>query len=101
MSSESENFAPPEPVANPVDVEKQEEEKLKAKYSIGGIGPGARPGGHSAFLQKRLQKGVSLSHLYLNETEWCTRKIKIHSLTLNRCAFCFFFFSFRTLAKVL
>ncbi|XP_070505053.1 cAMP-regulated phosphoprotein 19 [Chironomus tepperi] len=40
---------------NPQDVEKQEEEKLKAKYphAVGG-----RPvGGHSAFLQKRLQKG--------------------------------------------
>lgn len=58
MSSESANFATPEPVTNPVDVEKQEEEKLKAKYQIGGIGPGGRPGGHSAFLQKRLQKGV-------------------------------------------
>lgn len=33
-----------------------EEEKLKAKYpqAMGGFG---RPGGHSAFLQKRLQKG--------------------------------------------
>lgn len=61
MSSENATFATPEPVANPADVEKQEEEKLKAKYQIssGGIGPGARPGGHSAFLQKRLQKGVS------------------------------------------
>lgn len=41
---------------NAQDVEKQEEEKLKAKYpqAIGGFG---RPGGHSAFLQKRLQKG--------------------------------------------
>jgi len=38
-------------------VEKQEEEKLKAKYpqAMGGGGFG-RPGGHSAFLQKRLQK---------------------------------------------
>lgn len=35
---------------------KQEEEKLKEKYphAVGGMG---RPGGHSAFLQKRLQKG--------------------------------------------
>lgn len=41
---------------NPEAVEKMEEEKLKAKYpqAIGGLG---RPGGHSAFLQKRLQKG--------------------------------------------
>lgn len=47
-------------MSNPADIEKLEEEKLKAKYSIGsGVGPGARPGGHSAFLQKRLQKGVS------------------------------------------
>lgn len=37
-------------------MEKQEEEKLKAKFpqAMGGFG---RPGGHSAFLQKRLQKG--------------------------------------------
>lgn len=36
---------------------KQEEEKLKEKYphAVGGLG--GRPGGHSAFLQKRLQKG--------------------------------------------
>ncbi|KAG5674411.1 hypothetical protein PVAND_004385 [Polypedilum vanderplanki] len=41
---------------NPQEVEKQEEEKLKAKYpqAVTGLG---RPGGHSAFLQKRLQKG--------------------------------------------
>lgn len=39
------------------EVEKIEEEKLKAKYPQAlGIGLG-RPGGHSAFLQKRLQKG--------------------------------------------
>lgn len=43
-----------------VDIEKLEEEKLKAKYEIGGAGAGGlgRPGGASAFLQKRwLQKG--------------------------------------------
>lgn len=42
---------------NPQEVEKLEEEKLKAKFPQamgGGLG---RPGGHSAFLQKRLQKG--------------------------------------------
>ncbi|KAL5290941.1 ENSA family protein [Megaselia abdita] len=40
---------------NPRELEKIEEEKLKAKYpsSTGLRGPG----GHSAFLQKRLQKG--------------------------------------------
>lgn len=63
MSAEDGNFAAPEPVPNPADVEKLEEEKLKAKYSFAGAGaPGGpgRPGGHSAFLQKRLQKGVSI-----------------------------------------
>lgn len=41
--------------ANARDLEKIEEEKLKSKYPSG-----VRvPGGHSAFLQKRLQKGVS------------------------------------------
>lgn len=41
---------------NPKELERIEEEKLKAKYpqTVGGFG---RPGGHSAFLQKRLQKG--------------------------------------------
>jgi len=38
---------------NPRDLEKIEEEKLKSKYPTGLRGPG----GHSAFLQKRLQKG--------------------------------------------
>lgn len=40
--------------ANPRDLEKIEEEKLKSKYPSGM----RVPGGHSAFLQKRLQKGV-------------------------------------------
>lgn len=55
----SSTFATPEPVPNAAEIEKMEEEKLKAKYAIGGgAGPGGRPGGHSAFLQKRLlQKG--------------------------------------------
>lgn len=42
----------PEPSAH--EQEKAEEAKLKAKYP-GGLG--GRPGGHSAFLQKRLAKG--------------------------------------------
>lgn len=41
--------------ADPRDLEKIEEEKLKSKYPTGM----RVPGGHSAFLQKRLQKGVS------------------------------------------
>lgn len=41
--------------------EKNEEEKLMAKYPTAGGGGlrGNGPSGHSAFLQKRLQKGVS------------------------------------------
>uniref|UniRef100_T1H5L9 Alpha-endosulfine n=1 Tax=Megaselia scalaris TaxID=36166 RepID=T1H5L9_MEGSC len=39
---------------NPRELEKIEEEKLKAKYPVTGL---RGPGGHSAFLQKRLQKG--------------------------------------------
>lgn len=51
-------------------MEKLEEEKLKSKYAnIGGGGMGgvkpAGPGGHSQFLQKRLQKGVSWSDIIL------------------------------------
>lgn len=44
---------------NAHDTEKVEEEKLKAKYPSAAQGLRA-PGGHSAFLQKRLQKGVSV-----------------------------------------
>lgn len=45
---------------SPHDVEKLEEAKLKAKYpgGIGGPNAGRPVGGHSAFLQKRLAKGV-------------------------------------------
>lgn len=40
------------------EIEKQEEEKLKAKYPNAlGIGGPRGPGAHSQFLQKRLQKG--------------------------------------------
>lgn len=55
----NENAAPSvsESAATNRDVEKQEEEKLKSKYPAG-VGMKG-PGGHSAFLQKRLQKGVS------------------------------------------
>ncbi len=43
------------------DIEKMEEEKLKARYN-------ARPvTGHSAFLQKRLAKGVS-NHFLKSQT---------------------------------
>lgn len=49
------------------DVEKLEEAKLKAKYP-GGIVGGPGRCGHSAFLQKRLAKGVSNKcFLYLHE----------------------------------
>lgn len=46
---------------SPHDVEKLEEAKLKAKYptGIGAASTGRPIGGHSAFLQKRLAKGVS------------------------------------------
>ncbi|KAH8315318.1 hypothetical protein KR074_007559 [Drosophila pseudoananassae] len=62
MSSTEENSNSPattpqdsEPAeqANLTDLEKIEEEKLKSKYPSGM----RVPGGHSAFLQKRLQKG--------------------------------------------
>ncbi|KAH8293811.1 hypothetical protein KR054_004849 [Drosophila jambulina] len=43
----------PNEKANLTDLEKLEEEKLKSKYPSGM----RVPGGHSAFLQKRLQKG--------------------------------------------
>ncbi|XP_030373042.1 cAMP-regulated phosphoprotein 19-like [Scaptodrosophila lebanonensis] len=61
MSATEENSSPattpqeseaPE-TTNPRDLEKIEEEKLKSKYATGM----RAPGGHSAFLQKRLQKG--------------------------------------------
>jgi len=58
QSEDSTSFTAPEPVQNAAEIEKLEEEKLKAKYNIGGGTGLGRPGGHSAFLQKRLfQKG--------------------------------------------
>uniref|UniRef100_A0A336KGY7 CSON007766 protein n=1 Tax=Culicoides sonorensis TaxID=179676 RepID=A0A336KGY7_CULSO len=40
------------------EIERQEEEKLKAKYPNAlGMGGPRGPGAHSSFLQKRLQKG--------------------------------------------
>ncbi|XP_055703974.1 alpha-endosulfine [Phlebotomus papatasi] len=55
MSSEDATDAPVEHQPNPRELEKLEEEKLKAKYPATAAVRG--PGGHSAFLQKRLQKG--------------------------------------------
>ncbi|XP_055855537.1 cAMP-regulated phosphoprotein 19 [Episyrphus balteatus] len=54
MSSTEEAPATQEPQSSPRDLEKIEEEKLKSKYPAAGM---RGPGGHSAFLQKRLQKG--------------------------------------------
>lgn len=52
--------AQPVPVPS-AQTEKTEEEKLLAKYPTAGSGlRGNGPSGHSAFLQKRLQKGVSV-----------------------------------------
>lgn len=48
-----------EPVMNAHDAEKAEEEKLKAKYPGAAVQGLRAPSGHSAFLQKRLQKNVS------------------------------------------
>ncbi|KAG5875676.1 hypothetical protein JTB14_019452 [Gonioctena quinquepunctata] len=42
----------------PSEMEKQEEAKLKAKYSAPGGIPGRIASGHSAFLQKRLSKAT-------------------------------------------
>lgn len=44
---------------SPQELEKMEEAKLKAKYPAMPGGPG-RLGGHSAFLQKRLAKGMTI-----------------------------------------
>ncbi|GAB0095726.1 alpha-endosulfine [Sergentomyia squamirostris] len=55
MSTEDATDAQIEHQPNPRELEKLEEEKLKAKYPAGTAVRG--PGGHSAFLQKRLQKG--------------------------------------------
>lgn len=45
----------------PKELKKLEEAKLKAKFPNAMLGRG--PGGHSAFLQKRLAKGVSIKEL--------------------------------------
>jgi len=55
MSAEIDNAAK---ASEQKAMEKLEEEKLRAKYPTVGSGlRGDGPGGHSAFLQKRLQKG--------------------------------------------
>lgn len=46
-------------VLQPKELEKLEEAKLKAKFPNAMLGRGG-PGGHSAFLQKRLAKGVCM-----------------------------------------
>lgn len=60
----------PHPPTQAEQTEKSEEQKLMAKYptAAGGVGGlrGNGPSGHSAFLQKRLQKGVSASA----ESDW-------------------------------
>lgn len=75
MEETSENSAPSvsssdsAATVTPRDVEKQEEEKLKSKYPTG-VGMKG-PGGHSAFLQKRLQKGVGFFHFFLFRFKMC------------------------------
>lgn len=48
---------PPEGPNDPRELEKLEEAKLKAKFPNAMLGRAGGPGGHSAFLQKRLAKG--------------------------------------------
>ncbi|KAL1497919.1 hypothetical protein ABEB36_008800 [Hypothenemus hampei] len=55
QSEQNQESGTSDPELTPQELERLEEAKLKAKYSIpGGLG---RVGGHSAFLQKRLAKG--------------------------------------------
>ncbi|KAJ2940697.1 hypothetical protein O0L34_g14806 [Tuta absoluta] len=54
MSDSVDQNEPPTPTS-PKELEKLEEAKLKAKFPNAILGRG--PGGHSAFLQKRLAKG--------------------------------------------
>ncbi|VEN47875.1 unnamed protein product [Callosobruchus maculatus] len=57
QDSKQPEFAEPNlPEMSPQELEKKEEEKLKAKYSVPALN-GRIAGGHSAFLQKRLAKG--------------------------------------------
>lgn len=64
--------------ANPRDLEKIEEEKLKSKYPSGM----RVPGGHSAFLQKRLQKGVGYLFLSVSSITILT-SYSFHNLSKN------------------
>lgn len=48
-------------IFQPQEVERLEEAKLKAKFPNAMTGRG--PGGHSAFLQKRLAKGVRFYYI--------------------------------------
>lgn len=56
VQTKNENPETSQPQLTPQEMEKKEEEKLKAKYAIP-TANGGRIGGHSAFLQKRLSKG--------------------------------------------
>lgn len=58
IMSEQQGTEATAPEPTPHDLEKREEEKLKAKYGGAPGGPPGRiMGGHSSFLQKRLAKG--------------------------------------------
>lgn len=62
-------FKVPEPM-NKVEIEKEQEAKLKAKY--GGL---KKPGGGSALLQKRLQKGQK----YFDSGDYNMAKAKMNN----------------------
>ncbi|CAH1100625.1 unnamed protein product [Psylliodes chrysocephalus] len=67
-----------EPQFTPQEVEKQEEAKLKAKYSFPpGGGPALKASGHSAFLQKRLSKGQK----YFDSGDYQMAKQKFGNIT--------------------
>lgn len=61
------------PQIPPKEIEKIEEEKLKSRFN-------PRPAGHSAFLQKRLAKGVSSNiTYYFYLIHLCTLKCSVAS----------------------
>ncbi|KAL4227462.1 cAMP-regulated phosphoprotein 19 [Mactra antiquata] len=63
-----ETFKVPEP-KNQVDIEREQEAKLKAKYGL------KKPGGGSALLQKRLQKGAK----YFDSGDYNMAKAKMNN----------------------
>lgn len=76
VQTKNENPETSQPQLTPQEMEKKEEEKLKAKYAIP-TANGGRIGGHSAFLQKGYRKDRNISTL--ETTKWRNKRWVVFS----------------------